>query len=75
VRESLGAALLVDGQTLAAEQVFREDLRRNPNNPRSLMGLWRVLVAEDRADDAARVHRQFEQAEAGADVIYGIGDL
>lgn len=75
VRESLGAALLLDGQTLAAEQVFREDLRRNPNNPRSLLGLWRVLVAEERQDEAARVHRQFEEAEAGADVIYGIGDL
>jgi tetratricopeptide (TPR) repeat protein len=75
VRESLGAALLLDGQMLAAEQVFREDLRRNPSNARSLLGLWRVLVAEERSDEAARLHRQFEQAEAGADVIYGIGDL
>ena len=37
MRESLGAALLADGQAAAAEKVFREDLDRNPRNPRSLL--------------------------------------
>jgi len=43
VRESLGAMLTRDGQTREAEQVFREDLRRNPRNPRSLYGLLQTL--------------------------------
>jgi tetratricopeptide (TPR) repeat protein len=39
VRETLGAALIRDGKYAEAEKVFREDLKRNPNNPRSLFGL------------------------------------
>ena len=38
-RETLGAALLHDRQYAEAEIVFRNDLKRNPNNPRSLFGL------------------------------------
>ena len=38
-RETLGAALIRDGQFAEAEKVFLEDLKRNPNNPRSLFGL------------------------------------
>ena len=36
VRESLGGALLRTGQPAEAETVFREDLKRNPRNGRSL---------------------------------------
>ena len=39
VRESLGAALLMNGDAAGAEKVFREDLDRHPRNPRSLFGL------------------------------------
>ena len=39
VRETLGGALIRAGQFAEAEKVFREDLKRNPNNPRSLFGL------------------------------------
>ncbi|HEY8183396.1 MAG TPA: hypothetical protein VII32_14230 [Thermoanaerobaculia bacterium] len=38
-RETLGGALIRDGQFAEAEKVFNEDLARNPNNPRSLFGL------------------------------------
>jgi len=38
-RETLGAALMRAGQFGEAEKVFSEDLKRNPNNPRSLFGL------------------------------------
>jgi tetratricopeptide (TPR) repeat protein len=75
VRESLGTALLANGQSLAAEQVFREDLRRNPNNPRSLLGLWRALAAQERTTEAGAARRAFEQVEKGGDVLYGIDDL
>lgn len=43
VRESLGGALLRAGQYASAEEVFREDLRRNPRNPRSIFGLLESL--------------------------------
>jgi tetratricopeptide (TPR) repeat protein len=62
VRESLGAALFLDGQTSEAERVFREDLQRNPRNPRSLFGLLEVLRSLGKSYDAG-----FVQAElAGA---------
>ena len=38
-RETLGFALIRNGQSGDAEKVFKEDLKRNPNNPRSLYGL------------------------------------
>ena len=41
VRESLGGALLLNGQAGRAEAVFRADLEQYPRNPRSLFGLLR----------------------------------
>ena len=55
VRESLGAALFLDGQLSEAEQVFREDLQRNPRNPRSLFGLLQVLRSRGKSYDAGFV--------------------
>ena len=51
VRESLGAALLMKGDAAGAEQVFRDDLDRNPRNPRSLFGLQQALKAQGRDYD------------------------
>lgn len=48
-REVLGGALLRDRQYGAAEKVFRDDLQRNPNNPRSLFGLAQSLKAQKKA--------------------------
>jgi tetratricopeptide (TPR) repeat protein len=48
VRESLGGALLMDGQYREAEKVFRADLQRNPRNGRSLFGLLESLRAQKR---------------------------
>jgi hypothetical protein len=67
VRESLGAALFLDGQMHEAERTFRDDLARNPRNPRSLFGLLQVLQSTGRSYDAGVV-----QAELKAD---GHGDL
>jgi tetratricopeptide (TPR) repeat protein len=66
MRESLGAVLLRAGQPVEAERVFREDLKRNPNNPRSLFGLWKTLEAEKKSDEAAAARRSFEAAWKGA---------
>ena len=42
-RETLAGALLRNGNFADAEKVFRDDLARNPNNPRSLFGLAEAL--------------------------------
>lgn len=67
VRESLGAALLAAGKPVDAEPVFREDLRENPRNPRSLFGLKEALRAQGKEADAAWVDRQFKEAWKSAD--------
>jgi tetratricopeptide (TPR) repeat protein len=75
VRESLGAALLSRGRAKDAETVFREDLRRNPRNPRSLFGLQESQAAQHADSDAAWVERQFRDAWKNADVELKLGDL
>jgi tetratricopeptide (TPR) repeat protein len=61
VRESLGAALLLDGQAARAEEVFRADLKRTRRNARSLFGLWQSLLAQEKAADAELVRSLFEK--------------
>ncbi len=75
VRESLGAALLADGQAAEAEKVFRADLERNPRNGRSLYGLAEVLKAQKRMADAAWAQAQFESAWKDADTKVRLEDL
>jgi tetratricopeptide (TPR) repeat protein len=65
VRESLGAALFLDGQVSEAEQTFREDLKRNPRNPRSLFGLLQVLRSGERSHDAGFVQAELDVAWKG----------
>jgi tetratricopeptide (TPR) repeat protein len=62
VRESLGAALLRNGQPAEAEAVFRADLRRNRRNGRSLFGLLESLKAQKKTADAAWVRMEYERA-------------
>ncbi len=75
VRESLGAALLNAGKSTEAEAVFREDLRRNPRNPRSLFGLTQSLRAQKREADAAWTDSQFKSAWKSADTPLQLGDF
>jgi tetratricopeptide (TPR) repeat protein len=67
VRESLGAAFIAAGKPTQAEQVFRDDLQRNPRNPRSLFGLMHSLKAQQKEADAAWVESQFKTAWKNAD--------
>jgi len=48
-RESLGFALLRRQRLEDAERVFRDDLTRNRNNPRSLFGLAAALRAQKKS--------------------------
>jgi tetratricopeptide (TPR) repeat protein len=75
VRESLGGALLRSGQPAEAEAVFREDLKRNPRNPRSLFGLMESLKAQNKTTQADWVRREFETAWKRAQVKLRIEDL
>lgn len=51
----------------AAEQVFRDDLERNPRNPRALFGLAEPLTRQGRSYEASWVRQHFETAWQGAD--------
>jgi tetratricopeptide (TPR) repeat protein len=68
VRQSLGAVLLQAGRAGDAEQVYREDLRRNPGNGWSLFGLAASLRAQGKTEEAAQVEASFHKAWAQADV-------
>jgi len=75
VRESLGAAFMKVNKPYEAEMAFREDLRRNPRNPRSLFGLREALAAQHSSTDAAWVDRQFKESWKNADVQLKIEEL
>jgi tetratricopeptide (TPR) repeat protein len=75
VRESLGAALLRAGDPAAAETVFREGLRRSPNNGRMLFGLLDSLKAQQKTDAAAWVQGEFDTAWKGADIKLRLEDF
>jgi len=68
VRHALGAVLLQTGRGAEAEQVYREDLRRNPGNGWALFGLTQSLRAQGKAAEAARAEDSFRKAWASADV-------
>lgn len=68
VRQSLGAVLLAAGRAAEAEQVYREELRRNPGNGWSLYGLAESLRAQDKANDAASVEAELATAWQHADI-------
>jgi tetratricopeptide (TPR) repeat protein len=75
VRESLGGVLLISGDAKSAEQVFREDLTKNPRNPRSLFGLHSALKAQQRDSDAWFVDQEFHKAWKGGAADLKIEDL
>jgi tetratricopeptide (TPR) repeat protein len=75
VRESLGGALLMNGDAAGGEKVFREDLERNPRNPRSLWGLCQALLQQKRDYDAGFVQKQFEASWKGGSGALKLDDL
>ncbi|HET6268100.1 MAG TPA: hypothetical protein VFG11_10320 [Acidobacteriota bacterium] len=75
IRESLGAALLMDGQAQEAETVFRKDLDINPRNGRSLFGLQESLKAQNKTNDIGWISDQFAKAWKNADTKLRLEDL
>jgi Flp pilus assembly protein TadD len=75
MREPLGAALLQAGKPAEAEGVFREDLKRNARNPRSMFGLAESLKAQGKTAEAQTETRQFKIAWRNADTKLAIPEL
>ncbi len=68
IRHSLGAVLLRAGGAVEAERLYREDLKRFPENGWSLFGLAQALRAQGKRAETADVDARFARAWAGADV-------
>jgi tetratricopeptide (TPR) repeat protein len=75
VRESLGAAIMINGDAAGAEEVFRTDLQKTPRNPRSLYGLQQALKAQHKDYDAGFVEKQFNAAWKGGNNSLKMEDL
>jgi tetratricopeptide (TPR) repeat protein len=68
VRHLLGAALLRAGKAQEAEAVYREDLRRHPENGWALYGLTQSLTAQHKDASAQEIREHFDAAWRNADV-------
>jgi len=67
-RQTLGVLLLADGKPAEAEAVYRDELRRNPDNGWSLFGLAQSLRAQKREAEAKEVEARFAKAWQNADI-------
>jgi tetratricopeptide (TPR) repeat protein len=68
IRHSLGATLMQNGRFAEAEQVYREDLKKLPDNGWSLYGLAESLSAQKKDPAEAKATRaQFKKMWAKAD--------
>jgi len=68
VRQSLGAVFLEGGRAVEAEAVFREDLRRHPENGWALYGLTQALRKKHATLEASLAEGRFKQAWSQADI-------
>jgi tetratricopeptide (TPR) repeat protein len=75
VRESLGGALMLNGDYSDAEGVFRRELEKHPRNGRALFGLLESLRRQGKKQAAELVERELEAAWKNADTKLRIEDL
>jgi tetratricopeptide (TPR) repeat protein len=68
VRHSLGAVLMQERRFGEAEQVYRDDLARLPENGWSLFGLSESLRYQHKNDEAAALDARFKEIWAKADI-------
>ena len=68
VRHTLGAVLMTACRYAEAENVYREDLLRWPENGWALLGLSRSLHHQGKHEEAAKARARFEAAWRDADV-------
>ncbi|GAA0471193.1 hypothetical protein GCM10009096_10170 [Parasphingorhabdus litoris] len=67
-RQSLGQALMADGQFVEAEAVYRRDLKDYPRNGWSMSGLAAALDGQGKVDEAAEARKALQVIWAKADV-------
>ncbi|RYG22820.1 hypothetical protein EON82_15950 [bacterium] len=70
-RHVLGVALLKAKRPTEAERVYRESLKRIPNDGWALRGLGDALMAQGKTNPALAVRKQFARAWADADTKIG----
>ena len=75
VRETLGGALLANGDYSAAEKVFRAEIQRHHRNGRALFGLAESLRKQGKDSAARSVQVEFEKAWLYADTKLTVGSL
>lgn len=75
VRESYGGALLLSGDAVEAEKVFRAEIKKHQRNGRGLFGLYESLRSQNKTASARMVQTEFEQAWATADIKLTVEDL
>lgn len=68
VRHSLGASLMQASRFAEAEQVYRDDLARQPENGWSLFGLAQSLHRQDKEEEAKATDDRFRKIWSKADV-------
>lgn len=68
VRHALGALLMAKERFVDAEEVYRADLVRHPNNAWSLLGLQQALGRQGKVDAADALNSRVQAAWARADV-------
>ncbi len=69
VRHSLGATLMRNGRSAEAEQVYREDLAKLPDNGWSLFGLTESLRAQNKnPEEAKATQAKFKKIWTNADL-------
>jgi len=67
-RHTLGASLMMAGKFSEAEQVYRADLQKLPNNGWSLYGLARALELQGKTAEAEPYQQQFADVWKSADL-------
>ena len=67
-RHALGAVLIKAGRHAEAEAVYREDLRRTPDNGWALFGLAQALQGQNKSQEANNTTEHFDKIWALADI-------
>jgi tetratricopeptide (TPR) repeat protein len=75
IAEFLGPALLKSKQFAEAETVYRDELKRHPNNGRALVGLSEALWEQKKYADATATRSQFQRQWREADTPMTAKDL
>lgn len=68
VRQNLGALLLEQGNYVAAEKIYKEDLNKLRQNGWSLMGLFQSLKSQGKMSEANIIKKELDKAWEHADI-------